>query len=219
MRSYGQYCGVAKALDVIGDRWSLLIVRELLLRDGLRYTDLLEGLPGIARNLLAERLRRLEHGGVIEREEAAPPIATTLFHLTERGRELRPALHALGYWGGPLLGEDFGGDAFQSHWLALPLEIALGERLQGEHPLTIEVRAGGEVVTAEVADGEVRSRAGAADEPDAILAGPPRLILGTLAGKIAVDDARARGLEVSGTPAALERLLPQRGAEVAIHGG
>src|ERR671935_8078 len=86
MRSYGQYCGLAKALDVIGDRWSLLIVRELLLRERCRYTDLREGLPGIATNLLAERLRELERLGVIEREDAPPPVATTLFRLGGRGR-------------------------------------------------------------------------------------------------------------------------------------
>lgn len=208
VRSYGQYCGLAKALDVIGDRWSLLIVRELVLRDGLRYTDLLAGLPGIARNLLADRLRQLEQSGVIEREVAPPPIATTLFHLTERGRELRPAIHALGYWGGPLLDDDFGDDEFQSHWLALPLEIALGDRLRGHDPMTVEVHAGDAVLTVEAAADRVRSRAGAPDDPDAVFSGPPRLILATLMGRIDLDEARARGLEVNGRPDALERLLP-----------
>src|SRR5947209_8274672 len=137
MRSYGQYCGVAKALDVVGDRWSLLIVRELMLRDRCRYTDLREGLPGIATNLLADRLRQLEDAGIVAREEAPPPIATTLFRLTERGGELRSAIHALGHWGGPLLEEDFGDDAFRSHWLALPFEIHLGDRVSGAAPITI----------------------------------------------------------------------------------
>jgi DNA-binding HxlR family transcriptional regulator len=217
MRSYGQYCGVAKALDVIGDRWSLLIVRELLIRDGLRYTDLRDGLPGIASNLLAERLRQLEQAGVVEREEAPPPVATTLFHLTARGRELRPAVHALGYWGGELLSDDFGPDAFQGHWLALPLEIALGDRLQGDEQLTIEVRTGGEVVTVEVRGGDVRSRSGAAAHPDAIFSGTPRLILATLIGKVSLDDARARGMQVTGEAEALERILPRRDAELPVH--
>ena len=85
MRSYGQYCSVAKALDVVGDRWTLLIVRELLLRGACRYTDLKDGLPGIATNLLADRIRELEAAGLIRREEAPPPVATTLVHLTEAG--------------------------------------------------------------------------------------------------------------------------------------
>jgi hypothetical protein len=79
MRSYGQYCSIAKALDVVGDRWTLLIVRELLIRGACRYTDLKNGLPGIATNLLSDRIRELESAGLIRREEAPPPVATTLF--------------------------------------------------------------------------------------------------------------------------------------------
>src|SRR5213080_4601140 len=99
MRSYGQYCSVAKALDLVGDRWTLLIVRELLLQGPCRYTDLRNGLPGIATNLLADRLRELDRGGLIKSEAAPPPVATTLFSLTERGRALAPALRELGIWG------------------------------------------------------------------------------------------------------------------------
>src|SRR6201996_4674932 len=90
MRSYGQYCSVAKALDAIGDRWSLLIIRELLLQGPCRYTDLRNGLPGIATNLLSDRLRELEAAGLGRREEAAPPVATTLFRLTEARRHRAP---------------------------------------------------------------------------------------------------------------------------------
>ena len=82
MRSYGQYCALAKALDVLGDRWTLLIVRELMLAGPSRYTDLRNGLPGIATNLLSDRLRELEAAGVVAREQAPPPVATTLFSLT-----------------------------------------------------------------------------------------------------------------------------------------
>src|ERR1017187_2932151 len=99
MRSYRQYCSIAKALDAVGDRWTLLIIRELLIRGGCRYTDLKNGLPGIATNLLSDRIRELEAAGLIRREDAPPPIATTLFHLTAAGAELQPVLHALGRWG------------------------------------------------------------------------------------------------------------------------
>src|SRR2546430_214664 len=180
MRSYGQYCGLAKALDVVGDRWSLLIVRELMLRDACRYTDLYQGLPGIASNLLADRLRDLESAGIVQREEAPPPVATTLFRLTELGRELRPAVHALGRWGGPLLGDDFGDNAFRSHWLALPLEIHLGDRAPEGQPVTIGVHAGREDLVIELADGRVRTREWAEDTPDVTLTGRPKLILGLL---------------------------------------
>ena len=96
MRSYGQYCALAKALDLVGDRWTLLIVRELGLRGPSRYTDLQHGLPGIATNMLADRLREMEDAGIVRREAAPPPVATTLFQLTERGQELVPVLFALG---------------------------------------------------------------------------------------------------------------------------
>ena len=85
MRSYGQYCSIAKALDVIGDRWTILIIRELLIRGACRYTDLKNGLPGIATNLLSDRIRELESAGLIRREDAPPPIAATVFRLTETG--------------------------------------------------------------------------------------------------------------------------------------
>src|SRR2546421_4464549 len=102
MRSYDQYCSVARALDVVGGRWNLLIVRELLLRGRSRYTDLHKGLPGIATNLLAERLRELEEAGVVLREQAPPPIATTVYSLTVRGQELESVIYELGRWGAPL---------------------------------------------------------------------------------------------------------------------
>src|SRR5258706_4396309 len=103
MRTYDQYCSIARALDVIGDRWTLLIVRELLIRGPSRYTDLQYGLPGIATNLLADRVRELEDQGLIAREAAPPPVATTLFRLTPRGESLKVVLDALGQWGRPLM--------------------------------------------------------------------------------------------------------------------
>ena len=105
MRSYRQYCALAKALDVLGDRWTLLIVRELMLGGPSRYTDLRNGLPGIATNLLSDRLRELEAAGVVARVQAPPPVATTLFSLTPRGEALRPVLDELGNWGVPFMAE------------------------------------------------------------------------------------------------------------------
>src|ERR1039457_4128844 len=111
MRSYGQYSGLAKALDIIGDRWTLLIVRDLLVRP-CRYTDLRKGLPGIATNLLATRVRELEEAGVLAREEVPPPVATILFRLTKRGKELEPAMQMLDNWGAPLLAKSSGKEEF-----------------------------------------------------------------------------------------------------------
>jgi len=128
MRSYRQYCGVAKALDVIGDRWTLLIVRELLTRRPCRYTDLMDGLPGIATNLLADRLEGLDQAGIVRREAAPPPVGTDLFHLTARGAALEPVLLELGRWGGPLLATATRNDEFRDHWLKLPAK--LGHRVR-----------------------------------------------------------------------------------------
>src|SRR5437764_1119427 len=140
MRSYNQYCSVAKSLDVVGDRWTLLIVRELLLRAACRYTDLRNGLPGIATNLLADRLRELERAGIVSREDAPPPVATTLFRLTPRGEELRSVILELGQWGVPFMVEGPGNDAFRSHWLTLPAELFLGDQAPDEPPVTLESR-------------------------------------------------------------------------------
>jgi DNA-binding HxlR family transcriptional regulator len=209
MRSYGQYCGLAKALDTIGDRWSLLIVRELLLRGACRYTDLREGLPGIATNLLADRLRELERAGVIEREDAPPPVATTLFRLTDLGQELRPAVHALAFWGGPLLDDDYGTNAFQSHWLALPVQTNLGGRIPEGPPVTVGVHAGREDLVVHVEDGTVETSAWTTETPDVTLTGSPKLILALLIGGIGLEDARARGLECEGDVETLRRILAE----------
>src|SRR5215469_6176466 len=160
VRSYHQYCSVARALDVVGERWTLLIVRELLTRGACRYTDLRAGLPGIATNLLATRLRELEETGVIEREEAPPPVATTLFRLTPRGQALRPVLDALAGWGVPLMREAGDEDAFRAQWLAFPVRTFLSDKSPAAPPATIGVRAGGESAVIEVAGGGRAARPG-----------------------------------------------------------
>jgi DNA-binding HxlR family transcriptional regulator len=208
VKTYDQYCAAAKALDVVGDRWTLLIVRELLIRQPLRYTDLRYGLPGIATNLLADRLRDLEAHGVITRELAPPPIAATVFRLTPRGEALKPVLVALGEWGAPMLADSPDDITFRSHWLALPLELKLVDTAPDQPPVTIEVRTADQPVLVETADGRVRVRPGTATAPDAALSGPPPLVASLLIGRIDLDTARARGLEFEGDPDALRRVQP-----------
>ena len=208
MHGYRQYCAMAKALDVIGDRWSLLIVRELLLRGGSRYTDLREGLPGIATNLLADRLRELEQSGVVRRELAPPPIATTLYHLTQRGETLRPVIRELGRWGGPLLAEASDDDAFRSHWLAMPAEELLRDQRPGEPPVTIELRPDGQSPLVVETDGEVRARPGRASAPDLVVTGPHRAIVRFLAGRLSLADAGEDGLTFEGDPSLIRRFQP-----------
>jgi DNA-binding HxlR family transcriptional regulator len=208
VRSYGQYCPVAKALDVIGDRWSLLIVRELLIRGPSRYTELRKGLDGIATNLLADRLRELEAAGVVRSEQAPPPVATTLYSLTERGQELERVVAALGRWGAPLLAEEHPDDAFRSHRLALAVRAEKDRDPQAK-PVAVEVRVDGEdPFVVETVDGKVRPRAGTAAAPDAVISGPTLLVVALLTGRLDVATASARGLHVDGSRGALQRVLP-----------
>lgn len=208
MRSYGQYCGIAKALDIIGDRWTLLIVREMLSRGCCRYTDLWNGLPGIPSNLLAKRLRELEHAGIVSRTDAPPPVATTLFQLTARGRELEPCVMALGVWGSPLLAKP-SNDAFCTHWLSLPLKIFLVDHTPERPPVSIELRTGDEPMILETIDGTVRTRLGSLPHPDAVLAGIPYLVIGVLSGRLDLAEARTAGLRYEGDIAILRRVLPK----------
>src|SRR5579859_7331726 len=208
MRSYRQTCALAKALDVIGDRWNLLIVRELLLRGACRYTDLRNGLPGIATNLLADRLRELEQAGVVAREEAPPPIATTLFRLTERGEALDPVVRELGKWGVSLVSEGSDEDVFRGHWLELPTALFLEDHAPERPAIAIAVDTGDEPMVIETVDGAVRARPGAAADPDLVLSGPPKLLLGAISGHLTLDEARARGLRCEGDLKAFERVAP-----------
>jgi DNA-binding HxlR family transcriptional regulator len=209
MRTYGQYCAVAKALDVIGDRWTLLIIRELLIGGPSRYTDLRNGLPGIATNLLADRLRDLEDAGIVSREEAPPPVATALFRLTPRGEQLAPLLRELLLWGAPLMqAGPAPEDAFRGQWLTWPAEIYLSDSKPDAAPVTIQVIADDEPVLLETSEGAVRATPGRADDPDAVLRGPAHAVLGLLSGYIDLDVAAAMGAACDGDRDALERILP-----------
>jgi DNA-binding HxlR family transcriptional regulator len=205
MRSYGQFCGLAKGLDVIGDRWTLLIVRELLIRGPSRYTDLRTGLPGIPTNLLADRLRELEDSGIVQRDTLAPPVASAVYALTERGEALEPVIAALGRWAAPLLAVPEKDDVFLPHWLVLPARLYLADLAPGKQPVRIEIRDGTERVTIEAANGRVAARLGSATKPDAVLTGSTPVAWQLLIGKIDQRQARKAGLLIEGRAAALKR--------------
>jgi DNA-binding HxlR family transcriptional regulator len=216
MRSYNQYCAMAKSLDVIGDRWTLLIVRELALRGDSRYTDLRNGLPGIASNLLADRLRDLEAAGVVARAEAPPPVATTVFRLTPRGEELTPVLDELVRWGAPLMIEQKPDDVVRSHWLAGAIEMMLHDLTPEADRVTLELRTGDQPIVIEAGDGELNVTLGPATDPDAALTGPPRPILGLLLGSADRADAEANGVTIEGDPAVIDRFAGERVAAAVM---
>lgn len=199
VKSYGQYCALARGLDVVGDRWTLLIVRELLIGPR-RYADLLEGLPGIATNLLAERLRHLEQHAVVERN------AQGLYQLTEWGQGLAEPLYGFARWAAPLMAEPVGDDAFRSAWLAHPV-AAIFDGVDPRRPdMTVEVHTGESPVTIVSTGGAVRVRPGPADAPNLVISGPPDAVVGLLAGALDKAGATRRGLTVQGDVRSLARL-------------
>ena len=205
MRSYGQFCGLAKSLDVIGDRWTLLIIRELLIRGPSRYTDLRSGLPGIPTNLLADRLRELEEAELLRRELSLGPASVPVYALTPRGEALESVIAALGRWAAPLLRAPAKDDVFLPHWLVLPARLYLIDRSPAKAPVQIEVRDGNERVTIETADGRVAARLGSAQKPDAVLTGATPLVWQLLTGRLNLQEARKAGVVVEGKAAALTR--------------
>jgi DNA-binding HxlR family transcriptional regulator len=209
VRSYGEYCSIAKALDVVGDRWTFLIIRELLIRGACRYTDLKDGLPGIATNLLSDRIRDLEAAGLIWREDAPPPVATTLYRLTDAGAELEPVLDAIGRWGVRYMMEPAEGEEFRGHWFTFPVSFFLRDRDPDGPPVSIELNAASSPAVVDVSGGEVSVRLGTAATPDLVLRGEPRLILALFSGYLAVGDVADLGLEISGDASVLQRVLPE----------
>jgi DNA-binding HxlR family transcriptional regulator len=199
MRSYDQYCALAKALDVVGDRWTLLIVRELLVRPS-RYSELQDGLTGIATNLLAERLRQLEGAGVIGRD------AESRYELTDRGRKLGAAVQELVRWGAPLMLAGQGTDSFRARWLELPLKLMFGGIDPRRPDIQIEVRTAHEMLTLTSAAGAVEVRTGPALSPDVVVTGRPELIVGLMSGALDKDVAIGQGVSILGDFADVERL-------------
>jgi DNA-binding HxlR family transcriptional regulator len=162
-KDYDQYCPVAHALDLVGERWALLVVRELM-PGPKRYTDLAEHLPGIGTNILASRLRDLEAGGIIEKRTLPPPAASRVYQLTPYGLELRPVLRELALWGARSLGPPTDEDELYPGWL----ENALGTLLAPfAPPGRFEFRIGDEL--ASIVDGEAQS--GTVEDPDVVVVG------------------------------------------------
>lgn len=209
-RTYDQYCPLACALDVLGERWTLLIVRDLL-AGPRRYTDLHRGLPGLATDLLTERLRALEEGGIVRRRDLPPPAAATVYELTERGRELEEPIFALARFGLGFLGRGPGPDVQpRPDHLGLLLRVLFKPEHAPAKPETWIFESDGAKLALTVsADGVSLHPDGDAipDEPRARFIGQVPTIYGLVVGRLDVPAALADGrLKVEGDKRALDRM-------------
>jgi len=164
-RRYDQYCPVCHALDLVGERWSLVIVRELL-KGPKRYTDLIDGMPGVGTNILAARLRDLEAGGIVQKRRLPPPAASTVYELTEYGRELEEPLYALARWGARSLPPPAKGEDFYPDWGLNAFAALLDPHAASGLTATYVVRVADDVYTVHLEDSTVYVEVGAADDAD-----------------------------------------------------
>jgi DNA-binding HxlR family transcriptional regulator len=197
-------CGIARALDLVGERWTLMIVRELLLGPK-RFTDLRTGLPGLGPDVLAQRLKDLDAAGLIQRRRLPPPAATKVYELTEMGRRLEPVVMALGDFGSHLPVPTDGElrMSFDSHILSLRTLYTPGD-LSARVQLVLDERPFAATVEGEDFDIEAGEHA----MPDATITGDPGVLIGVAHGRIALEDALADGtLRFAGDEDAARRFL------------
>jgi DNA-binding HxlR family transcriptional regulator len=205
-RTYGDRCGVARALDLVGERWALLVVRELLLGPK-RFTDLRSGLPHLSPDVLSQRLRELEEAGIVQRRKLAPPAASRVYELTPRGRELEPVVLGLGRWGStapfPRGEARIGVDS-----AVLALKTLFDPAAADGLSASYELRLGEHTFRARVADGRLDVARGSADQPDAIVETEPGTLSMVLWHDRPLAEAVGSGdLAIEGSRPAVERFL------------
>ena len=205
-RTYGDNCGVARALDVVGERWALLVVRELLLGPK-RFTDLRAGLPHVSPDILAQRLRELEDSGIVRRGKLPPPAGARIYELTDRGRQLEPTILALGRFGSvapfPPGDAQLGVDA-----LVIALKSLFDPDAADGLRATYELRLGEQRFRLRIADGRLDVARGEAEAPDAILETDPATLANVLwHGRKAAEARRSGDMTVEGDQRAVTRLL------------
>jgi len=206
-RRFDEYCPVANALSIVGERWALLIVRELL-GGPRRYTDLTAGLPGIGTKVLATRLRELEDGGVVQRRKLPPPAASTVYELTEYGHGLEEVIHAIARWGARSLGLPKCKDDLDPEWgLNAFRALLYPERARGLTETHV-VRIDDDAFTVRLVDGRLKVDVGAVAEPDLEIATDMATFFELASGDLPPREAlEARRLRIEGDPETLERFF------------
>jgi DNA-binding HxlR family transcriptional regulator len=205
-RTYGDRCGVARALDLVGERWALLVVRELLLGPK-RFTDLRAGLPHVSPDVLAQRLRELEESGIVRRGTLPPPAGSRIYELTERGRELEPVVIALGRFGSvapfPPGDAQIGVDA-----VMIALKSLFAPSAADGLEASYELRFGEQRFRVRVSDGRLDVARGSADAPDATIDTDPGTLATVLWHGRKLNEARRSGdLSIEGDGPAVSRFL------------
>lgn len=205
-RAYGQYCGFARALEILGERWALLVVRDLLVSPK-RFTDLARGLPGIPSNVLTARLKELEHAGLVRRRVLPRPARSVVYELTEHGGELEAVVLALGRWGAKLLAEPHPGEVMTPDSLVTALRTTFRPEAARRLRASYEVRAGEIVIHVRIENGRAAVAPGPLPDPDLIIEAGPEL-RALMAGEVSPADAVAAGsVRLTGDRALFDRFV------------
>lgn len=204
-RSYDDACATAHALDLLGERWALLVVRELLL-GARRFSDLRAGLPGVSANVLTQRLEGLEASGIVRKRKLAPPASGQVYELTEWGLEAEPVILALGRWG---VRSPLHDPTLPISGVALMLSFrAKAELARGSADVSIAMKFGEDVFSVVIRKGRLVAERGAPDAVDVEVAGTPSAVAGLVYGKVPLKEMeRAGALSVSGDRAVLMRFV------------
>jgi DNA-binding HxlR family transcriptional regulator len=207
-KRYDQYCPVCHALGLVGERWALLVVRELL-HGPKRYTDLLEGMPGIGTNILAARLRELEGAGVVQKRKLPPPAASTVYELTDYGRQLEEPLYALARWGARTLGPPGKGDELAQDWGLDAFAALLDREAARGVTQTYVMRLPDETYSVQLVDGRLHVSAEPVEDPDLEAELSMETLYALASGRLDPREAVDEGLVrlTVGNPEALERFF------------
>ena len=214
-RSYGQFCGLARALDLVGERWALLLVRDLLVAPK-RFTDLRRGLPKIPSNVLSTRLRELEEAGVVQRRVLPLPESGVVYELTEYGQGLEEIVLRLGTWGAARLGEPRPGEVLTPDAMVIALRAMFRPAAAAGRHVGFQFELGPTVFHARVDHGSLTSGAGPLPDADLVISGGPG-IRALFTGEVSAADAVADGLvALQGDPALLEAFTEMFRLEVPV---
>jgi DNA-binding HxlR family transcriptional regulator/putative sterol carrier protein len=207
-RSYQQYCAVAKALDLVGERWTLLILRDLVHLGPRRFSDLLRALPGIGKSLLSARLRRLEQAGLVSRRRLPPPAASVVYELTELGRGLEPAIIELGRWGGNFMGARAPGETFLPSGHISAIRATFRPEAAKDTSRRYQFVVDGEPFFVVIDDGAVTTCEGTLPYPDLLVATDVETSIALMTRALSPVDALVEGrVRIEGEESEFERCI------------